>query len=163
MRIHVLFTKVTAMITPSANAQDSKFSYFHQAVRWFYRIVFGFLLFGIAESLVQSFVQEWFASGRLTFPTLKHLYILQLLLHYPLMVGPPTTLFMVLGFLGLAIDLRFIKIKETLEKDHMEGVALVAGTTGVNRATATCRWTASSPIRRTETTQRRTARSRTTC
>jgi tetratricopeptide (TPR) repeat protein len=40
---------------------------------------------------------------------------------------------MVLGFLGLAIDLRFIKTKETLEKEHMEGVALVAGTTAAGQ------------------------------
>lgn len=117
----------------ASRAKDTDFSHFHHIVRWFYRIVFGFLIFGIVASVLEGFIEEWFASGQLAFPELEHLYILQLLVHYPLIVGPPIFVLIALGFFGLIIDLRFTKMKRAQEQEHVERVAQIAGTTAAGK------------------------------
>ncbi len=112
----------------TSRTKNADFSHFHHLVRWYYRIVFGFLIFGIIASLLEGFVGEWFASGQLTFPKLEHLYIFHLLINDPLIFGPPMFILIALGFFGLVIDLRFTKIKTAQEQEHIESVAQSAGT-----------------------------------
>ncbi len=99
---------------------DAKLSNFHHSVRWYYRIVFGFLIAGILESVVEGFFWNLFVIGNWAFRPFEKYYIIHLALQYPLYFYPLTIVFVGLGILGFTYDTRFTRMKKAFEHERLK-------------------------------------------
>ncbi len=108
----------TFPLPESRQNTNDKFSHFHQIVRLYYLIVFGFIIMGVLGTLVQAFFSEWLETGKLNFPPFERYFIIQFALHYPLYFYPCAVVFLGLGILGFIYNMRFTR----LQKAHQQAL-----------------------------------------
>ena len=106
-----------SFLTPkSRQITNDEFSHFHQIVRLYYLIVFGFIFMGVLGSLVQAFFSQWLETGMWKFPPFERYFIIRFALHYPLYFYPFAVVLVGLGILGFIYNMRFTRIQKAQQQ-----------------------------------------------